>query len=83
MTEILNSRGDIRSGGFINTRASMNFSTNNPPLLLLHLGVHEGGFTQSYSAFQMDKPHRHNQNFVGTFHGTSLLWSTQMKTAVG
>jgi len=37
---------------------------------------------QYYSAFQIDEPHRHNQNPVGTFHGTSLLWSTDMKTAV-
>ncbi len=37
---------------------------------------------QYYSAFQIDEPHRHNQNPVGTFHGTSLLWSTEMKTAV-
>ncbi|MGD1712015.1 hypothetical protein [Dapis sp. BLCC M172] len=35
-----------------------------------------------YSAFQVDEPHIHNQNQVGTFHGTSLLWSTEMKTAV-
>ncbi|MDE5124455.1 MAG: hypothetical protein O4965_32295 [Trichodesmium sp. St19_bin1] len=35
-----------------------------------------------YSTFEFDKPHRHNQNLVGTFHGTSLLWSTNMKTAV-
>ncbi|MCL2935979.1 MAG: hypothetical protein MGU50_05000 [Trichodesmium sp. MAG_R02] len=35
-----------------------------------------------YSAFQIDELHRHNQNLVGTFHGTSLLWSTDMKTAV-
>ena len=35
-----------------------------------------------YSAFEIDKPHRHNQNLVGTFLGTSLLWSTKMKTAV-
>ncbi|MDE5124580.1 MAG: hypothetical protein O4965_32990 [Trichodesmium sp. St19_bin1] len=37
---------------------------------------------QSYSAFQIDKLHRHNQNPVGTLHGTSLPWSTDMKTAV-
>ena len=36
----------------------------------------------SYSAFQIDELHRQNQNVVGTFHGTSLLWSTEMKTAV-
>ncbi|RQH26099.1 hypothetical protein D4Z78_00775 [Okeania hirsuta] len=35
-----------------------------------------------YSAFQIDEPHLHKQNFVGTFHGKFLLWSTQMKTAV-
>ena len=35
-----------------------------------------------YSAFQIDELHRHNQNLVGTFHATSLLWSTDMKTAV-
>ena len=35
-----------------------------------------------YSAFQIYQPHRHNQNLVGTFHGTSLLWSAEMKTAV-
>ena len=31
---------------------------------------------------QIDELHPHNQNPVGTFHGTSLLWSTEMKTAV-
>ncbi|NER03598.1 MAG: hypothetical protein F6K17_13750 [Okeania sp. SIO3C4] len=43
----------------------------------------------TYSAFQIDEPHRHNQNIVGTLHRTSkgechspLLWSTQMKTVV-
>ncbi|NEP83539.1 MAG: hypothetical protein F6K39_38665 [Okeania sp. SIO3B3] len=36
----------------------------------------------SYSAFQINKPHRHQQNPVGTLHATSLLWSTEMKTAV-
>ena len=35
-----------------------------------------------YSAFQIDELHRHNQNFVGTLHATSLLRSTDMKTAV-
>ena len=35
-----------------------------------------------YSAFQIDELHRHNQNLVGTLHATSLLWSTDMKTAV-
>ena len=34
-----------------------------------------------YSAFQIDELHRHNQNLVGTLHATSLLWSTDMKTA--
>ncbi|MDE5086918.1 MAG: hypothetical protein O4805_07065 [Trichodesmium sp. St16_bin2-tuft] len=39
------------------------------------------------SAFEIDKPHRHNQNLVGTLHVgtlhvTSLLWSTKMKTSV-
>ncbi|NET29341.1 MAG: hypothetical protein F6K01_29635 [Okeania sp. SIO1I7] len=24
----------------------------------------------------IDEPHLHKQKFVGTFHGTSLLWST-------
>ena len=33
----------------------------------------------AYSTFEIDKPHCHNQNLVGTFHGTSLLWSTKMK----
>jgi hypothetical protein len=28
----------------------------------------------AYSAFQIDKLHRHNQNLVGTLHATSLLW---------
>ena len=32
--------------------------------------------SQTYRAFQIDKPYRHNQNLVGTLHGTSLLWST-------
>ncbi|MDE5117352.1 MAG: hypothetical protein O4860_09040 [Trichodesmium sp. St2_bin2_1] len=36
----------------------------------------------TYSAFQIDELHRHNQNILGTLHGTSLLWSTDMKTAV-
>ncbi|MCL2939225.1 MAG: hypothetical protein MGU50_23200 [Trichodesmium sp. MAG_R02] len=36
----------------------------------------------AYSAFQIDELHRHNQNPVGTFLGTSLLWSTDMKTAI-
>ena len=36
----------------------------------------------SYSAFQIDELHSHNQNLVGTLHVTSLLWSTDMKTAV-
>ena len=35
-----------------------------------------------YSAFQIDELHCHNQNLVGTLHATSLLWSTDMKTAV-
>ena len=35
-----------------------------------------------YSAFQIDRLHRHNQNLVETFHRTSLLWSTEMKTTV-
>jgi hypothetical protein len=35
-----------------------------------------------YSAFQIDELHRHNQNLVGTLHATSLLWSTDIKTAV-
>ena len=37
----------------------------------------------SYSAFQIDEPHRHNQNLVGTLDATSLLWSTDIKNAVG
>ena len=36
----------------------------------------------TYSAFQIDELHRHNQNLVGTLHATSLLWSTDMKNAV-
>ena len=32
--------------------------------------------------FQIDELHHHNQNLVGTLHATSLLWSTNMKTAV-
>ena len=31
----------------------------------------------------IDEPYRHNQNSVGTFYGTSLLWSTEIKSAVG
>ncbi|MDE5089173.1 MAG: hypothetical protein O4805_19430, partial [Trichodesmium sp. St16_bin2-tuft] len=46
----------------------------------------ESGFKDNqdciYITFQIDKPHCHNQNLVGTFHGTSLLWSTKIKTAV-
>ncbi|NEQ36252.1 MAG: hypothetical protein F6K40_08105 [Okeania sp. SIO3I5] len=38
--------------------------------------------SDAYSAFQIDEAHRQNQNPVGTFHGTSLLWFTEMKTAV-
>ena len=34
------------------------------------------------SAFQIDKPHRHNQNPVGANGHSPLLWSTDMKTAV-
>ena len=37
----------------------------------------------SYGGFQIDELHHHNQNLVGTLHATSLLWSTNMKTAVG
>ncbi len=36
----------------------------------------------TYKAFQIDEPHRHNKNLVGKFYGRSLLWPTQMKTAV-
>ena len=36
----------------------------------------------SYSGFQIDELHHHNQNLVGTLHATSLLWFTNMKTAV-
>ena len=35
-----------------------------------------------YSAFQIDELHRHNQNLVETLHAMSLLWSTDIKTAV-
>ena len=35
-----------------------------------------------YSAFQIDELYRHNQNLVGTLHATSLLCSTDIKTAV-
>ncbi|WP_202222528.1 hypothetical protein [Okeania sp. KiyG1] len=40
----------------------------------------EGGgknlaLSEFYSAFQINKPHRHEQNMVGTLHGKSLLWS--------
>ena len=35
-----------------------------------------------YSAFQIDELHHHNQNLVGRLYATSLLWSTNMKTAV-
>ena len=34
--------------------------------------------SQTYRAFQIDKPYRHNQNLVGTLHATSLLWSTKI-----
>jgi hypothetical protein len=37
---------------------------------------------KAYSAFQIDELHPHNQNLVGTFHAISLLWSTDIKTAV-
>jgi hypothetical protein len=33
-----------------------------------------------YGTFEIDKPHRHNENFVGAFLGTSLLWSPELKT---
>ncbi|MGK7921482.1 MAG: hypothetical protein AB4080_15885 [Trichodesmium sp.] len=33
-------------------------------------------FQSTYSAFQVDEPHRHKQNPVGTLHAKSLLWST-------
>ncbi|MDE5110022.1 MAG: hypothetical protein O4753_01630 [Trichodesmium sp. St7_bin2_1] len=33
------------------------------------------------SGFKIDELHHHNQNLVGTLHATSLLWSTNMKTA--
>ncbi|MDJ0553844.1 MAG: hypothetical protein QNJ68_05275 [Microcoleaceae cyanobacterium MO_207.B10] len=36
----------------------------------------------SYRTFEIDEPHHHNQNLVGTLHKTSLLYSTEMKTAV-
>ncbi|MCL2938351.1 MAG: hypothetical protein MGU50_18260 [Trichodesmium sp. MAG_R02] len=36
----------------------------------------------AYSGFQIDELHHHNQNLVGTLHATSLLGSTNMKTAV-
>jgi len=39
-------------------------------------------FDGLYSGFQIDELHHHNQNLVGTLHATSLLWSTNMKTAV-
>ncbi|NEQ76690.1 MAG: hypothetical protein F6K23_28840 [Okeania sp. SIO2C9] len=42
----------------------------------------QGNLYTFYSAFQIDEPHRHNQNPVGTLHATSLLWFTEMKTAV-
>ena len=35
-----------------------------------------------YSCFQIYELHHHNQNLLGTLHATSLLWSTNMKTAV-
>ena len=37
--------------------------------------------SQTYRAFQIDKPYRHNQKLIGTLHARSLLWSTKMKTA--
>jgi len=33
-------------------------------------------------AMAEDELHHHNQKLVGTLHATSLLWSTDMKTAV-
>ncbi len=38
--------------------------------------------TMNYSAFQIDEPHRHNQNPVGANGHSPLQWSTEMKTAV-
>ena len=32
-------------------------------------------------AMAEDELHHHNQKLVGTLHATSLLWSTDMKTA--
>ena len=52
------------------------------------LGVRCSVLFSIYSAFQIDALHRYNQNLVGTLHATSLLfpmsllWSTDMKTAV-
>ncbi|MDE5086960.1 MAG: hypothetical protein O4805_07300 [Trichodesmium sp. St16_bin2-tuft] len=40
------------------------------------------GKNGTYSPFQIYQLHRHNQNLVGTFRGTSLLWSTKIKTPV-
>ena len=34
----------------------------------------------TYSAFQIDELHRHNQSLVGTLYARSLLWSADMKT---
>ena len=45
------------------------------------MGLMDRGFA-SYSAFQIDELHRHNQSLVGTLHATSLLLSADMKTAV-
>ena len=39
-------------------------------------------FDITYRGFQIDELHHHNQNLVGTLHATSLLWFTNMKTAV-
>ena len=44
--------------------------------------VMEHFFIPKYSAFQMDKPHRHNQNPVGAIRESPLQWSTEVKTAV-
>lgn len=49
---------------------------------LSFLSKGSGGDKQAYSVFQIDKPHRHNQNPVGANGHSPLLLSTEMKTAI-
>ena len=54
-------------------------------LVLLFLGVFISPtplLPTPYIAFQVDKPHSHNQDPVGVNGHSPLLWSAEMKTAV-